>query len=452
MDTNPDVADNLVDKTFGSPNKDCSQSTGPGEGAGGVHSNCGGLGKVMIIQHENVAEAIAHVGGGDIVFDFDDEASTVMKLSLFNVLSGGRVGFELVDGSEHEIEISPMEENEVLQLQDLDMQGVMKITIHFDGLGAIASLGVCRDPRKTPAPAPYGFAPPVETNKPTAAPTIATSMPSASPTKALVPIPAPEDCPENVELLHQVGATSFPDIPIEVIEQNTQMVKFRVRNSFSKTIARIFTQFSEQISGETECYEDVEIEEFEYKEYTAYCMQHVPISIVDIWVSDASLDASLDNAEVPRCCHPPEDDTNPKTQYTFKIWCESQCPENDNTRQLLDQESASSLESHYIDSLREAQKQAVNPRGFKTASETTTNESTEDGERHFCQSEDYPCGDELDMVYVCHYSAKDGFQTFCVHEPDSDIMGYYPKDYCGRCRGGYGTGAGGATINPRKSS
>merc|ERR1712216_462639 len=102
-----------------------------------------------------------------------------------------------------------------------------------------------------------------------------------------------------------------------------------------------------------------DIEEYEYKEYTAYCMHSVPISIVDIWVSDASLDASSDNAEVPQCCHPPEDDTNPNTQYTFKIWCESQCPENDNTRQLSEQESASSLESHYIDSLREAQKQAV---------------------------------------------------------------------------------------------
>jgi hypothetical protein len=42
------------------------------------------------------------------------------------------------------------------------------------------------------------------------------------------------------------------------------------------------------------------------------------------------------------------------------------------------------------------------------------------------------------MVYACHYSARHGYQTFCVPEPDSDILGFYPKDYCGPCVGGYG--------------
>jgi hypothetical protein len=42
------------------------------------------------------------------------------------------------------------------------------------------------------------------------------------------------------------------------------------------------------------------------------------------------------------------------------------------------------------------------------------------------------------MVYACHYSARHGYQTFCVPELDSDILGFYPKDYCGPCVGGYG--------------
>jgi hypothetical protein len=59
------------------------------------------------------------------------------------------------------------------------------------------------------------------------------------------------------------------------------------------------------------------------------------------------------------------------------------------------------------------------------------------GDAHFCTSEDYPCGDDNDKVYVCHYSARDGYQTFCVPVQDSDIMSFYRKDYCGPCVGGY---------------
>ena len=41
------------------------------------------------------------------------------------------------------------------------------------------------------------------------------------------------------------------------------------------------------------------------------------------------------------------------------------------------------------------------------------------------------------MVYVCHYSVRDGYKTFCVPEADSDALRFYPKDYCGQCVGGY---------------
>ncbi len=63
--------------------------------------------------------------------------------------------------------------------------------------------------------------------------------------------------------------------------------------------------------------------------------------------------------------------------------------------------------------------------------------STNGQDGHFCLSEDYPCGEEGDMVHVCHYSAKDVYQTFCVRESDSDALRFYSKDYCGRCVGGY---------------
>jgi hypothetical protein len=65
--------------------------------------------------------------------------------------------------------------------------------------------------------------------------------------------------------------------------------------------------------------------------------------------------------------------------------------------------------------------------------------SENDEDIPYCVSEDYPCeGEDSDMAYVCHYSARKGYQTFCIPEGDSDILRFYPNDYCGPCEGGYG--------------
>lgn len=61
----------------------------------------------------------------------------------------------------------------------------------------------------------------------------------------------------------------------------------------------------------------------------------------------------------------------------------------------------------------------------------------DDGEGPYCLAEDFPCNGG-DMVYVCHYSTRRGYQTFCIPESDSDILRFYSKDYCGPCVGGYG--------------
>eukprot|EP00797_Seminavis_robusta_P002587 Sro115_g056740.2 (589) ;mRNA; f:44859-46625 len=56
-----------------------------------------------------------------------------------------------------------------------------------------------------------------------------------------------------------------------------------------------------------------------------------------------------------------------------------------------------------------------------------------------CYSEDFPCGgDKPGMVYICHYSIKKGYQTYCLNEEDTDIVRSYADDYCGPCVGGYG--------------
>jgi hypothetical protein len=70
---------------------------------------------------------------------------------------------------------------------------------------------------------------------------------------------------------------------------------------------------------------------------------------------------------------------------------------------------------------------------------TVDEPSTNLDDMPYCVSEDFPCeGEEANMVYVCHYSARKGYQTFCVPEADSDILRFYAHDYCGPCEGGQG--------------
>lgn len=56
----------------------------------------------------------------------------------------------------------------------------------------------------------------------------------------------------------------------------------------------------------------------------------------------------------------------------------------------------------------------------------------------YCSSNDFPCEGGNGMVYVCHYSTRKGYETFCVPEPDSEILRFYSNDYCGPCVGGFG--------------
>jgi len=76
--------------------------------------------------------------------------------------------------------------------------------------------------------------------------------------------------------------------------------------------------------------------------------------------------------------------------------------------------------------------------GSMTAAEPDMDGEDEEG-RGYCRSEDFPCGDQDGMVYVCHYSITSGYQTFCLKESDSDLVRTYPDDYCGPCVGGYGS-------------
>jgi len=208
-------------------------------------------------------------------------------------------------------------------------------------------------------------------------------------------------------------------------------VSFKVINTWETTFTNIYTQYHDGGFGETECLEEENVVSFtEIDEYTATCMHHVPISIVNVWVVDASnqIFTTNDDAEVPECCHPPELSNVPIVQYTFKLSCVDPCPpeEDDGTRRL-------SFEKE-----NKSEKKETSKKQRVTFSSTSDKPSADGKDGHFCVSEDYPCGEDGTRVNVCHYSARDGYKTFCVPEADSDVLAFYKKDYCGSCVRGFG--------------
>jgi len=88
------------------------------------------------------------------------------------------------------------------------------------------------------------------------------------------------------------------------------------------------------------------------------------------------------------------------------------------------------------------------PESIASAGAMLREASTEEDDLPYCLSDDFPCeGEEANMVYVCHYSARKGYQTFCVPETDSDILRFYANDYCGPCEGGRGATWGRFAVN-----
>merc|ERR1711865_379974 len=298
---------------------------------------------------------------------------------------------------------------------------------------------------------------------------------------------APSTAPSEPILVANEGETMYPDLPVTITRQNTTHVAFTVENTFGSTVSSVFTEYHSGSFGETECLEEENVEQNSEveMEFVAQCMHHTKISIVNVWITDCNealpfLDQA-DNAEVPECCHPGKECRT--VQYTFKLPCVSPCPDDEvsaptgapvNGGQFgrPDQYSTGNeaTKSPTTAPVSDPTAPPVNGEQFGRPDELSTGnegagsrrnlaatnsnkgstedfealterkkeaEPADDSEEPFCVIEDYPCGPNNDKVYVCHYSARDGYKTFCVPEADSDALRFYPKDYCGQCVGGY---------------
>merc|ERR1712232_1222944 len=336
------------------------------------------------------------------------------------------------------------------------------------------------EPTEAPSDSVEPSSPPTAkpTESPTAKPTESpTAKPTSSPTDSPTSSPTlpraeteppqtepPTECPPSDPILIDIeGETMYPAPPVTITFQNTTHVEFKVENTFGTTISSVFTQYHSGSFGETECLEEENVEgnsQIEI-EFTAQCMLHSKLSVVNIWITDCSdhdgaapfLDEG-DDAEIPECCHP--DERKCKTvEYIFKLPCVIPCPDdevstlpieenavedesateapNGRRRHLAAANSHEKIHQHNV-KLKKESKQEGSTEEFESI---TGRPEKNDANDHFCVVEDYPCGPDNDKVYACHYSARDGYKTFCVPEEDSDALRFYPKDYCGPCVGGY---------------
>ena len=142
-----------------------------------------------------------------------------------------------------------------------------------------------------------------------------------TPCKPLCPTPEPTSppfCEADIELLGSVGDTKYPDLPITILEQNVTTVTFGITNTFADECS-IYTQFAK----DDECAAATNLQPYNRPiTYPAICMHSVPISIVHIYMTDTNFLGNGDDAEIPDCCLASD---NPAVQYTFKLYCESQC-------------------------------------------------------------------------------------------------------------------------------
>ena len=150
-----------------------------------------------------------------------------------------------------------------------------------------------------------------------------TAGPTAGPTQAPTAMKRSEPpiCTDDVLLLATIGGTEYPDVPINILEQNGNTVTFEIINPFDDT-ASIYTQFDQD--KDDECMAETDVKPLsDAITYTATCYDAVPLTIVDVYFTDSSaFNWKTDHAEIPECC---EAGNDPAVQYTFKLYCESQC-------------------------------------------------------------------------------------------------------------------------------
>jgi hypothetical protein len=226
------------------------------------------------------------------------------------------------------------------------------------------------------------------------------------------------DCNPVAELVMPIEGASCAtplDMPIEILSMDVDSVTFALKQTFSTSVGQVATSvgqvavrylrspFSDADPDSGSCTKFYDVSSGLVEgDFKAICNADGFAEVSIYTDSDPAADSSCIYNEGKNC------------GYHYVIPCKKNilCP---------------SSRQRGLDELEAFKSPSVNE------------PSVNDEDIPYCVSEDFPCeGEGSDLVFVCHYSARKGYQTFCIPETDSDILRFYPNDYCGPCEGGYG--------------
>jgi hypothetical protein len=224
-------------------------------------------------------------------------------------------------------------------------------------------------------------------------------------TDALLPAPQADvlDCNSVAELKTIEGSCAPPlDMPINIIEMDGESVTFILSQAFSSHVQQSVSVLYSR-SGTEDCSTLHEVASGLIAGHFIATCSADGVAKVSIY-TDSDSDTGLCKYAGDGSCG-----------YHYVIPCQ---------------------QNHLCPSFR--QRGLDEPEAFKTP--PANEPSVYDEDIPYCVSEDFPCegGEGSDLVFVCHYSARKGYETFCIPETDSDILRFYPNDYCGPCDGGFG--------------
>jgi hypothetical protein len=282
-------------------------------------------------------------GDPDSVFHFQ-AATTLLagegcKIVLLNGAKAENIvwatGTSFISGALTDFEGSILAGTAIILGAESKMHGCVvaqsAIVFGAENYVSVVQTGDTASPSNSPTASPSATASQSPSSSPTGSPTAAPtgcpaeSMSSSPKTSAIESLET--ECAEDIQLFAVTGTTEYGEVPpIHILSQDRYTVTFQVlQNVFAGSVSYMYTQYHTVPNGDTGCLANANVTQSDTLTFTAECMHMTPLSIVDLWVVDAALDADLDNAQIPEWCHPSMETVLPTVQYTFQLHCVPQC-------------------------------------------------------------------------------------------------------------------------------
>lgn len=129
-------------------------------------------------------------------------------------------------------------------------------------------------------------------------------------------------CTDDVELIYTIGQTSYENIPISILHQDTWTVTFEIKHEWDGLNSLdLFVHYVDPMHGLLACLYTEQFEKGEPLKLTAGCMTPAAnIAVVYIVAMHNDLGEG-DIATPPKCCDYNGPENVPAVQYAFTVQC-----------------------------------------------------------------------------------------------------------------------------------